>query len=277
MRVILRASFLRSFNFAIGQLNERNQERAGINCICFSRASEFLACSSSKGTVHVFSVLPKRSSSGSRSGARSTMSSVTVSEMGSGSASAESTVIEDASKVGGDNADGGRRGASNATSNFALLRKIIPGVPKYVESEWSFAQVHGLEPQTICAFGQAPNSIIIVGAAGSYLMSSFAEPGECERLSFARFVRSETSDARRSESSASLVRGGNATANGSANAAPPPSHSPALSPVPPSAEWHTETEDSMRQSEQLSDQTFSNAHRNRKHPAVGPTERRGLR
>ena len=141
MRVILRASFLRSFNFAIGQLNERNQERAGINCICFSRASEFLACSSSKGTVHVFSVLPKRSSSGSGSGARSTMSSVTVSEMGSGSASAESTVIEDASKVGGDNADGGRRGASNATSNFALLRKIIPGVPKYVESEWSFAQV----------------------------------------------------------------------------------------------------------------------------------------
>ena len=62
-------------------------------------------------------------------------------------------------------------------------------MPKYVESEWSFAQVHGLEPQTICAFGQNPGTLIIVGADGSYLMTSFAEGGECEKMSFARFVR----------------------------------------------------------------------------------------
>ena len=80
--------------------------------------------------------------------------------------------------------------ATNNKSNFAFVRRLLPGIPKYVESEWSFAQVRGLESTTICAFGQDPRTLIVVSADGSYLLSSFAEPGECERVSYARFIRS---------------------------------------------------------------------------------------
>jgi len=85
--------------------------------------------------------------------------------------------------------EAGEPAPRNAPSDLSLLRRIIPGVPKYVDSEWSFAQVHGLEAHTICAFGQDPGSIIVVGADGSYLHASFMAGGECEKVSFAKFVR----------------------------------------------------------------------------------------
>jgi hypothetical protein len=72
-----------------------------------------------------------------------------------------------------------------------MLKGFIPGMKKYAESEWSFAQVHGLESQTICAFGHEPGTIIVLGSDGSYHMCSFVEGGECEKKSFARFVRAQ--------------------------------------------------------------------------------------
>ena len=39
-----------------------------------------------------------------------------------------------------------------------------------------------------------PNTIVTVGADGSFLVSKFAEGGECERLSFAKFIRSPDDD-----------------------------------------------------------------------------------
>ena len=158
-----KGTLIRVFDTHTGELLKelrRGMERAGINCISFNRNSEYLACSSNKGTVHIFSVLPRRE--------RVVLSA--------GDASPRSEIA----------------GISNTTSNFALLRRIIPGVPKYVDSEWSFAQVRSLGPDTICAFGCAESTIIIVSSDGSYLMSSFAEPGECERLSFARFIRADS-------------------------------------------------------------------------------------
>ena len=178
-----KGTLLRVFDTHTGELLKelrRGMERAGINCICFNRTTEFLACSSNKGTVHVFSVVPKgtgRTSSGS-SDPSTNPNGEAIDARHTAAAPGPSTPV------------------NNATSNFALLRRIIPGVPKYVDSEWSFAQVHGLEARTICAFGQAPSSIIVVGADGSYLLSSFACPGECERLSFARFTRPSNAEIR---------------------------------------------------------------------------------
>ena len=70
----------------------------------------------------------------------------------------------------------------------------MPGlVPKYFASEWSYAQVRGIESRSICAFGQGVDSqqIVIVCADGTFLTSSFEEGGECTRISYARFVQGE--------------------------------------------------------------------------------------
>ena len=161
-----KGTLIRVFDTHTGELLKelrRGMERALIGCICFNKSSELLACSSDKGTVHIFSLKDK------------------------------SKLRGEAPQPGGVARETGRETtgppAKNATSNLALLRRLLPGVPKYVESEWSFAQVHGLVPSSICAFGQEPGSIVIVGADGSYLLSSFAEGGECERMSYSRFVR----------------------------------------------------------------------------------------
>jgi len=174
-------TLIRVFDTHTGELLKelrRGMGRALINCITFNKSSEFLACSSDKGTVHIFSLVGKAKkgvSDGGVGGGRAAP--------GGGAAAGDEGALTT------------QQGGKNTTSSFALLRRVIPGVPKYVESEWSFAQVHGLEPQTICAFGQDPGTLIVVGADGSYLMTNYAEGGECGKVSFARFVRSKEEDA----------------------------------------------------------------------------------
>ena len=65
-----------------------------------------------------------------------------------------------------------------------FLRKVVPGglAAAYLESEWSFAQVRGVHAPTICAFGKTPNTVVSVGADGAFLVSRFADGGECERV-----------------------------------------------------------------------------------------------
>ena len=61
----------------------------------------------------------------------------------------------------------------------------------YLESEWSFSQVRGVHAPTICAFGKTPNTVVSVGADGAFLVSRFADGGECERVAFHRFIKSK--------------------------------------------------------------------------------------
>ena len=74
-----------------------------------------------------------------------------------------------------------------------FLRKVVPGglAAAYLESEWSFAQVRGVHAPTICAFGKTPNTVVSVGADGAFLVSRFADGGECERVAFHRFIKSK--------------------------------------------------------------------------------------
>jgi len=154
----------------------RGMDRAVIHCVTFNKTSDFLACSSDKGTVHIFAL-----------GDKTAQASQGLLPQSSSAADAAQQQQQQ-----GNAAEGGEDGAAatNNKSNFAFVRRLLPGIPKYVESEWSFAQVRGLESTTICAFGQDPRTLIVVSADGSYLLSSFAEPGECERVSYARFIRS---------------------------------------------------------------------------------------
>jgi len=142
----------------------RGMDRAEIYSITFNQTASFLAASSDKGTVHIWSL--------------------------------QALEGEDAEAVGeAANAeqDGGL--PQNAKSGLGFLSSIVPGIaPSYFQSEWSFAQVHNLHAQSICAFGAEPNTIVVVGADGTFLQSSFAEGGECQRLTYARFVRQEEDD-----------------------------------------------------------------------------------
>ena len=151
-----KGTLLRLFDTHTGELLRefrRGTERATINCVVFSKTTEHLACSSDKGTVHIFNL---------------------------GSASGKAKEEE----------NGGSSSQKNNTSKLALLRRVLPGVPKYVESEWSFAQVHGLDPQSICAFIGQSETIAIVGADGSYTTSNFSAGGECDTRVFSRFASS---------------------------------------------------------------------------------------
>lgn len=41
----------------------------------------------------------------------------------------------------------------------------------------------------MCAFGREPRTIVLISEDGSFLTAKFSEPGECERISYARFLR----------------------------------------------------------------------------------------
>jgi len=79
----------------------------------------------------------------------------------------------------------------NTTSGLSFMRNLLPQVtPRYFASEWSFAQVRGLEAKTVVAFGAREQTLICVGADGSYMVSNFAKGGEAERVSYKKLVKS---------------------------------------------------------------------------------------
>lgn len=185
----------------------RGMDRAEIYCIAFNPASTFIACSSDKGTVHIYSLtgaVPKSKNAGSsdtnalETGESARNNSVNPatpgakdgsSEYDSNKAAANTTM----SPAGTDTA------AASTTSNKLMagkginfLKGILPGslVPKYFESEWSFAQVRGIEGRSICAFGKDPSRIVVVSADGTFIVSSFEDGGDCARVSTAKFLRS---------------------------------------------------------------------------------------
>ena len=97
----------------------------------------------------------------------------------------------------GADADPEREGASVGSANKGLglgmgfLRKMLPEgfVPKYFASEWSLAQVRGIEGRSICAFVGDATQLAVVCADGSFVLSSFDEGGDCPRLAYHHFVR----------------------------------------------------------------------------------------
>lgn len=175
-----KGTLIRVFDTATGNILKelrRGMDRAIVHCLTFNTTTEFLACSSDKGTVHIFALED-------RNRLNQNVESPTKQPLeGRGASFSSNDTTSSAAETAAN--------SQNTKSSFAILRRVIPGIPKYVESEWSFAQIRGLEARSICAFAQSdPNMLIVVSANGSYLMSSFAEPGECERIAHARFMRS---------------------------------------------------------------------------------------
>ena len=80
---------------------------------------------------------------------------------------------------------------TNAGFAFQFLKTYIPQsiLPKYIHSEWSYAQIHGLEGKTICAFDKNKACLYILSSDGTMLVCSYEGGGECERLYSATYLR----------------------------------------------------------------------------------------
>mmetsp|Transcript_28607 Transcript_28607/g.37474 ORF Transcript_28607/g.37474 Transcript_28607/m.37474 type:complete len:409 (+) Transcript_28607:116-1342(+) len=158
-----KGTLIRVFDTHTGDLLQelrRGMDHADVNCICFNNNCSFLACASDKGTVHIFSLNKK----------------VRIDEDEETKASIEDMKADKLEK--------------NRKSGFSLLGKIIPGTSNYLGSEWSCAQVRGLDVRSLCAFGTQPHTLAIIGADGSFRMVNFENGGESEQISYENFLSS---------------------------------------------------------------------------------------
>ncbi|XVF31360.1 hypothetical protein REPUB_Repub16aG0139100 [Reevesia pubescens] len=124
----------------------RGADRADIYSLAFSSSAQWLAVSSDKGTVHVFSL---------------NVDSVILGDDRSSSAS-ESP-----------------RSNQSALSSLSILKGVLP---KYFSSEWSVAQFRLPEgSRCIVAFGQQKNTVMIIGMDGSFRQCKF-DPVSCGHM-----------------------------------------------------------------------------------------------
>jgi len=174
----------------------RGTDRAEIYCIVFNPASSFLACSSDKGTVHIFA-LSESGSSGLSPSSASSAGYGAGSTLGGGSGVNFTPNKADsgggAHETGSDEPGVTSQGSANKGLGLGMgfLRKMLPEglVPKYFASEWSFAQVRGIEGRSVCAFVGDTGRLVVVCADGSFVLSDFTDGGDSARVAYHRIVR----------------------------------------------------------------------------------------
>lgn len=129
----------------------RGADRAEIYSICFNINSQWLACSSDKGTVHVFHLA------------------------GQNKPIEEKPKSEEEKK-------------KNPGSSLSFMKNLLP---KYFSSEWSFAQFKVPDCRTIVAFGSENSIIVVSadGSFFKALFDPDKPGAECVQDSYAKFVK----------------------------------------------------------------------------------------
>ncbi|KDP23490.1 hypothetical protein JCGZ_23323 [Jatropha curcas] len=156
-----KGTLIRVFNTLDGSLLQevrRGADRAEIYSLAFSSNAQWLALSSEKGTVHVFSL-----------------------KVDSGSLV---TLANDRSHVASEPNQSGGLGISS----LSILKGVLP---KYFSSEWSVAQFRLTEGlQYLVAFGHQKNTIVIIGMDGSFYRCEFdpENGGEMTQLEHHNFL-----------------------------------------------------------------------------------------
>ena len=138
-------TLIRIFNTENGNLLQEvkiGNDKADIKYICFEPNYRFIAATSNKGTIHIWSLA-------------NTLKS--LNRIGDN----ENTIIE------------------NKTSWLKWLLNFLGG--GFFNSEWSFAQVRITDHRSICCFG-ADNTIIVVSTDGKYYKAQIdlENGGECK-------------------------------------------------------------------------------------------------
>ncbi|KAK9146909.1 hypothetical protein Sjap_006812 [Stephania japonica] len=157
-----KGTLVRIYNTSDGNLLQevrRGADRAEIYSLAFSPTAQWLAVSSDKGTVHVFSLQVNSVSAGN------------------------------------DKPHNAASDASHALPPTRSSLSFIKGVlPKYFSSEWSVAQFRLHEGcQYIVAFGHQKNTVVILGMDGSFYRCQFdpVSGGEMTQLEFYNFLNSK--------------------------------------------------------------------------------------
>ncbi|KAL7239477.1 hypothetical protein ACSBR2_005390 [Camellia fascicularis] len=156
-----KGTLVRIFNTLDGSLLQevrRGADRAEIYSLAFSSTAQWLAVSSDKGTVHVFSL-----------------------KVDSGSLGIERT------RSGPDP----NLSTPSAVSSLSFIKGVLP---KYFSSEWSVAQFRLQEgSQYIVAFGHEKDTVVIVGMDGSFYRCQFnpVAGGEMTQLEHHDFLKPE--------------------------------------------------------------------------------------
>ncbi|KAL4324078.1 hypothetical protein GQ457_11G010520 [Hibiscus cannabinus] len=136
-----KGTLVRVFNALDGTLIQevrRGSDRAEIYSLAFSSTAQWLAVSSDKGTVHVFSL------------------------------KVDSAVLGDDRSTSATDSPVSNQ---SALSSLGILKGVLP---KYFSSEWSVAQFRLPEgSQYIAAFGQQKNTVMIIGMDGSFRRCQF--------------------------------------------------------------------------------------------------------
>ena len=232
----------------------RGMDRADIYCIAFNQQTTQLACSSDKGTIHIFSLIAappqKHGSSESssvvnsppppggrwassdsqqpplapslstdvRTNSVSGKPDFRPSEVSAGPGGASTGGL----KGGRLDSDDGSSASNKNMSNLGMgwIKGILPSglMPKYLESEWSFAQVRGIEGKSVCAFSKDSSKIHIISSDGNFIIAN-VEDGECTRVSTSKYLKSVEEIQNEDEFDWALNANNNPTAGGTGNGA----------------------------------------------------------
>ncbi|KAM7521499.1 hypothetical protein LguiA_011401 [Lonicera macranthoides] len=157
-----KGTLVRIFNTFDGTLVQevrRGADRAEIYSLAFSSTAQWLAVSSDKGTVHVFSL------------------KLNLENLGS--------------DILNNNTADPNLAVTPSNSSLSFIKGVLP---KYFSSEWSVAQFRLVEgSQYIVAFGHQKNTVVILGLDGSFYRCKFdpAIGGEMTQLEYHNFLKPE--------------------------------------------------------------------------------------
>ena len=156
-------TIIRIFNTDNGNMVQevrRGKEKAQIKCICFEPNNKFIAATSNRGTVHIWSL---------STALKNFKKEVKDFETEKGQIDELRAKTENPEK----------KNIENKRSIFNVLPNFLGG--EFFNSEWSFAQVRIKEQKSICTFG-SDNTIIIVCSNGKYYKAKIPieNGGECE-------------------------------------------------------------------------------------------------
>jgi WD40 repeat protein len=128
----------------------RGSEKAKIKCICIDFNNQFIAASSERGTIHIWSL--KESYEAMKK-------------------SGKVNLVE----------EGAKNNVSNVGSVFSIIPNFLGG--GYFKKEWSFTQVRLDEPYSNFHFG-AENILIIITSTGKYYKAKIdiEKGGDCQIL-----------------------------------------------------------------------------------------------
>lgn len=154
-------------------LNEfrRGADRAWIHCITFDHLDKFIASSSDKGTIHIFSL-----EDGKPDGSTSTKSEVITEGEGKEGDSTGAPIVKP---------------VPNETSVGAFGFSLKSFLPTYFSSVWSYAQFRVPETRSICAFTSTPFTLMILTAEGTAYKVDFSKGGEAVKTEYSKFVKAE--------------------------------------------------------------------------------------